>query len=47
MNSFPQCLDPAAEEQAARARLDLQQRKLPAFPTGLPAEVVSDRKSVV
>ena len=31
----------AAEEQAARARLDLQQRKLPAFPKGLPTQVIA------
>ncbi len=34
----------AAEEQAARARQGLQQRKLPAFPKGLPAEVVAPQE---
>ncbi len=29
------------EQAAARARLDLQQRKLPAFPLSLPAEVIA------
>lgn len=29
------------EQAAARARLDLQQRKLPAFPRSLPAEVIA------
>jgi hypothetical protein len=30
-----------AEQAAARARLDEQQQKLPAFPAGLPAEVIA------
>src|SRR5262249_56613626 len=43
----PDCAGDPAAEAAARARLDVMQDKLPAFPAGLPARVVAPLEPAV